>query len=340
MATGSKIKLSTDVCGLFHVPGITKESAARASELLQENHDRHHIFFSLDGKHNHIAHHQLTLYALGASPDQLQRHFDENKGDQRAMMPAEAGIIEELHNPDKFCEYLGDENHYRNYLTFFEQEIDKDGYQAVVNKYLFGGDKPAEAILVRMFAGFLHPLIHLGFGIEFQQPAIIAEAFAQAAVHTGWIGDFLLPAEKAAASSTSQSTNSNTSLVSLLTAIRADKTLSTAAHWTDPNKIRDGILARAPHEMIHYASQFTVPEDQLEEKVAEMMNAFVWYTGAAQHPPKQVKFDFYFMHCVNCALFFGAFVGCGWMGGKDGKGRARLVEWMGRMGLVMFASRR
>ncbi|KAL8967511.1 MAG: hypothetical protein Q9183_002888, partial [Haloplaca sp. 2 TL-2023] len=270
MATGSKVQLSLDDCGVFHVPGITKKSAAKASELLQENHDRHHIFFNADGFHNHIAHHQLTLYALGASPDQLQRHYDENKGSQRAMGPVDRSVLEELHSPDKFCEYLGDEKHYRTYLSFFEQEIDKDDYPTVVNKYLFGGDKPAEAILVRMFAGFLHPLIHLGFGIEFQQPAIIAEAFAQAAVHSGWIGDFLLPAEKAANGSTQ-----NKSLVDLLTEIRKDEKLSTAAHWSDGNKIRDGLLARAPDEMTHYASQFTVPPSLLEEKTAEMTNAFI-----------------------------------------------------------------
>lgn len=43
-------------------------------------------------------------------------------------------------------------------------------------------------MLVRLHAGFLHPMIHLGFGVEFQQPAIIAEALAQAAVHDNWIG--------------------------------------------------------------------------------------------------------------------------------------------------------
>lgn len=39
-------------------------------------------------------------------------------------------------------------------------------------------------LLLMDFTGFLHPIIHLGFGVEFQQPAIIAEALAQAAVHT------------------------------------------------------------------------------------------------------------------------------------------------------------
>lgn len=52
MATASKVKLSTAECGEYHVPGITAESAAKASELLQENHDGHHIFFNKAGLHS------------------------------------------------------------------------------------------------------------------------------------------------------------------------------------------------------------------------------------------------------------------------------------------------
>ncbi len=117
--------------------------------------------------------------------------------------------------------------------------------------------------------GFFHPIIHLGFGIEFEQPAIIAEALAQAAVHERWMGNFLIPAEKASASGTPGSK----SLASLLDEIRADKKLSTAAHWDDGNKVRDGLLVRAPEETIKYTSQYTVGPDQLEEKTAEMINA-------------------------------------------------------------------
>jgi len=116
--------------------------------------------------------------------------------------------------------------------------------------------------------GFLHPIIHLGFGVEFEQPVIVAEALAQAAAHDNWITSFLLGAEKTAALS-----SHSTSLVVLLDEIRARQKLSTAAHWDDGNKIRDGILARAPDEMIKYASQFRVKEQELEAKTAEMTNA-------------------------------------------------------------------
>jgi hypothetical protein len=124
--------------------------------------------------------------------------------------------------------------------------------------------------LANSTAGFLHPIIHLGFGVEFVQPAILAEALAQAAVHSDWIGEFLLGVEKAAESIGKPSERT---LASLLEEIRADKKLSTAAEWDDPNKIRDGIMKRAPDEMIKYASQWNVGPDQLEEKTAEMIDS-------------------------------------------------------------------
>lgn len=117
--------------------------------------------------------------------------------------------------------------------------------------------------------GFLHPLIHLGFGLEFNQPAIVAEALAQTAIHDAWIGTLFFAAEKAAGGSGNPGTKS---YVQLLDEIHADEKLSTAPHWSDGNKIRDGILKRAPDEMVKYASQYKVSLDQLDEKLPEMVN--------------------------------------------------------------------
>lgn len=62
-------------------------------------------------------------------------------------------------------------------------------------------------------------------------------------------------------------------MVELLHEIRADKNLSTSAYWDDSNKIRDGILIRAPDEMIKYGSLWRVEPATLCEKTAEMTNA-------------------------------------------------------------------
>lgn len=125
-------------------------------------------------------------------------------------------------------------------------------------------------VLTIIDVGLLHPLIHLGFGIEFNQPVIVAEALAQAAVHDDRLGrDFFLPAEKTASGIGNPGSKS---LGQLLEEVCKDETLSRSAKTTDVNKIRDGVLHRAPQEMIKYAAQYTVSEDQLEERLAEMIN--------------------------------------------------------------------
>lgn len=81
-----------------------------------------------------------------------------------------------------------------------------------------------------------------------------------------------LGAEKAAEAA-DRSPRTTKSIVQLLDEIHRDKKLSSAAHWNDGNKIRDGILKRAPDEMMKYASQYVISEDELDEKTAEMINA-------------------------------------------------------------------
>lgn len=118
--------------------------------------------------------------------------------------------------------------------------------------------------------GLVHPLIHLGFGLEFNQPAIVAQALAQAAVHDEWMGrDFFLPAEKMAGRIGKPGKES---LLQLLNDVRADRPVAQCAKWEDVNKIRDGVLGRARQEMIQYAAEYTVSEEQVEERVADMVN--------------------------------------------------------------------
>lgn len=118
--------------------------------------------------------------------------------------------------------------------------------------------------------GLLHPIIHLGFAIEFNQPALIAEALAQTAIHEDWTGPrFLWPAEEAAGRIGKPGKKT---MLQLLEEARADKKLASSVLWEDGNKLRDGVLKRAPEEMLKYASQYTVSEEQIQEKFAEMVD--------------------------------------------------------------------
>ena len=290
MATASAVRLDLKHEPVYYWSDLDREATEKASNLLQLNHDRHHIFFNDDGFHNHIAHQVLTLYSLQARPETLQKAYDANAHYQRKPYTVDQLIIEELNDPARFLSYLGPEKHYNNFLEFFKTKIEQHGWQQVLQKYMFAGDEVAEDMLVRMFAGFLHPIIHLGFGVEFEQPAIIAEALAQAACHDNWIGKFLQPAEEAAKNDTSSK-----SIAELLDEIRADEELSKAPRWSDSNKVRDGVIARAGDRMTKIGAQVHVKPDELERKTAEMTNAVCYYTAGAQHPPNKVMFDFYYM---------------------------------------------
>ena len=122
--------------------------------------------------------------------------------------------------------------------------------------------------------------------MEFSQPAVIAEALAQAACHDNQIGKLLLPAEEAA----KQSDATSKSIVELLDAIHDDESLRNAPHWDDGNKIYDGIIPRAGERMAQLAGQYHVKPDELDEKTAEMTNAVCYYTASAQHPPNMVMY--------------------------------------------------
>ena len=64
------------------------------------------------------------------------------------------------------------------------------------------------------------------------------------------------------------------SLIQLLEEIRKDETLFRSVKSTDVNKFRE-MFRRAPQEMLKYAAQYTVSEDQLEDRLTEMATPLV-----------------------------------------------------------------
>ncbi|KAF3479537.1 HypA [Arthroderma uncinatum] len=175
-------------------------------------------------------------------------------------------------------------------------------------------------------------MIHLGFGIEFNQPAIVAQALAQTATHDNKLQAYFQPVERMA----NDAGKSGKTLVQLQDELRNDPDIKGSVLWADTNKIFDGVMYRAPEKMIKYASQFTVGPDEIEEKLAELINATVYYTGAAQNPRKVIKFDFFYIHALNSNIFLPAFLSQPWMTKEK---KIRLLEWKARMDLLVYVSR-
>lgn len=150
-------------------------------------------------RQNHIAHYLLALYDVGAPASLIHSSYLRETSYQRDISAASAPKATDLSDTSQWSKYLGNEKHYISFLEYFRDEIEKRGYEDVINTTLFSGTELADDMLVRLFAGFLHPFIHVGYGLEFQQPAIVAEGLAMAAISENWLSGVLMKGEEAAA---------------------------------------------------------------------------------------------------------------------------------------------
>jgi hypothetical protein len=339
MATASTIQLTSATQGSYHVDSISSQSLSTASSLLQKNHEQNHMYFNDEGFHNHIVHHLLTILSLGATPNQIQTGFNNNNAYQVPQKPTHRNITS-MSDPANFNKHLGKQNYFTDYLTYFTSELDSKGLEAALNEHLFADTPYANDMLKRMYSGFYHPIIHLGFGLEYDQPAIVAEALAQAATHDIWINKLLAPVSDAAAKNRDVGP-AKKSLVQLIHEARKNEKLATSPDWNDGNKVRDGVIARAADEMIPLASQWYLPrnpsQQQLDRATAEMYNAAVYFTGLAQRRGKEREIDFYFMHCTNSAIFFPIFMNLDFIPVEK---KREMLEYKAWIDLAMYVSRR
>lgn len=98
-------------------------------------------------------HHLCSIYALGASPEELQAAYDLNKKYQLPQYSHDPEATKKLSNAEFFESCLGFTEHYINYLHFFQDEIARRGVEDVVKEYVFSGSKLADNLLGRMYSG-------------------------------------------------------------------------------------------------------------------------------------------------------------------------------------------
>jgi hypothetical protein len=98
-------------------------------------------------------HHLLTLYGLGAPASVIEKQYKQNASYQRPNLPVEERNVEDMSNPEHFQKYLGKEKYYRDFLIFWQSEMEKKGWESVLNEYLFAGSDRADVLLTRMYAG-------------------------------------------------------------------------------------------------------------------------------------------------------------------------------------------
>ncbi|UPK92117.1 hypothetical protein LCI18_003052 [Fusarium solani-melongenae] len=337
MATPYKVSIGTDNTGLWRIIQ-SQEASQSVSKLLQQDMESHHVFLNDDEFHDHVPHHLLALYGTGASPEDISKAFQQRHPLQRPVQLEHESILAELEASwSTAAKYLGNDLYYPDFLAYFQKTIEARGYEAVVNDYLFKNDDASNDILVRLHAGAIHPLIQLMYGLEWKQPAIVAEALAQTCVHKLEQLDKILLESERRATTRASNDGETVRIQTLYERIRLDPKLRSAARPEDREKIQDGILARAPEEMLSVLDDVEVKQDELQERTAEMFHDIVLVaSGAAIHPPKHVKYDFFLMHHINAALIYPTINDQPWISNET---KARMLEWKIRMDLIQYTAR-
>lgn len=79
------------------------------------------------------------------------------------------------------CAYSSaDARSYSRYIPFFHDEVKRLGIKGALQEYIFSkeanmGNGKGPNMLVLLFAGVVHPFIHIGYGLEFNDQVIVAE---------------------------------------------------------------------------------------------------------------------------------------------------------------------
>lgn len=168
---------------------------------------------------------------------------------------------------DVFTAAEGKKDSYADFLAFFKNQISTKGWLAVVEEYIFANDARANRMLGKLGAGILHSLIHLGFGVEFEQPAIVAEALAEAAVHPDELGRYYGEIAKRGVVG-----NGKEGLYNLYKELRANKKIVGATAFESCVPCGEDIFKVAMTDMVDIASRYRVREDELDERMNEVVN--------------------------------------------------------------------
>ncbi|KAJ7757288.1 hypothetical protein B0H14DRAFT_3896173 [Mycena olivaceomarginata] len=143
-------------------PGITPNSTAVVRGYLQRDYEIHDGFFSVGG---------------GPQPHALPyAHRRNPRLPHRAQSPPR-------HSRTTWV--IG--KYFQAYLKFFSEEVLKQNdIGATLEEWLFSSkanfDGKQPQMLNRILAGILHPMLYVGYGIEFAIPGLVAEGLAQAAM--------------------------------------------------------------------------------------------------------------------------------------------------------------
>ncbi|KAK5310257.1 hypothetical protein LTR93_012068 [Exophiala xenobiotica] len=150
MATATKY-LVTPGCGLSLGTLASPDAAQKATDVLQENMEKHHMMW-LTNRHNHVSHHVLTALDLGASASDIEAMYQRDLQTLEPIPQANMDDIRSMENERDFVRLLDNLDNYSSFLAYFQRQIDANGIGKVVLEHVFDRNEKAAAILPRFFS--------------------------------------------------------------------------------------------------------------------------------------------------------------------------------------------
>ncbi|KAG8821993.1 hypothetical protein FRC17_009692 [Serendipita sp. 399] len=280
-------------------PGVTTSSANEVARLLRDNHVKFHCHFS-PGLHNHLAHHLLAAFALGCSESLLKPAYDLHAEYQTEKKESPEPI-----NDQNWTQHLDQPEYYSGYLEFFESQILQNSMAHCLQKYVFSpeANEPKVEMFARFFSGLVHPMIHFGYGAEFELPGLAAEGLAMTAITRNRCGGLFPP------SFFKDQTPGDPQLHALSVVARMMKDSELGyGKGADPNsdtRFQDAI-DRSGERLSTYFRQCS-PEGSFEAKHEEL----VWlvcalYGFSGWRKDEEFKANFFTLHLVTSSLFISS----------------------------------
>lgn len=119
------------------------------------------------GAHNHTPFHLLVEWSLGGTPKHLDSIWDQHENVERYAHESPSDIT-----TANVFDHLGDGDYYRAYLYFFSDILLKTPLSSVLEEWVFSSkanfDGKQPQMLNRLVDGILHPMLYLGYGVEFR----------------------------------------------------------------------------------------------------------------------------------------------------------------------------
>jgi len=202
---------------------------------------------------------------------------------------------------ENFNNHLSDRSYWSDYDHFFQNLLKESKVTDVLNEYLFRN----QAMFDRVFSGVVHPLIHIGYGLEYDIPTLIAEGLALCACTDDFQGKIYSCKENIHSGGASKSPRQ------IFDEIKNDNEFANLVKYEDEERIDDFIARGGAKALSKYTSQWHVKPDRddLQNKLRELFEITALCYGSLTPKGKEYfKFDFLIMHCLTSVYFFPIFV--------------------------------